>query len=206
MCHDTMYCIDDRQGHRRAGARSKALQYGQGGPAIRLRQAMTRPAARRGVQKSGRARPGWWGESRYNRLYRDRRKAWPLGVSRSMLRHGRACATIRPGGARHCRGGCDTTRSSTRHSARHGRCALRQDREEGHYTAEVGLRHGTWCATTWPTQRATCAQPGPWVCAHCALDLVLTQCTVLSHYLGHCSESLFGTLFMSTVHEVFKKK
>ena len=24
--------------------------------------------------------PGWWGVSRYNRLYRDRREAWSLGV------------------------------------------------------------------------------------------------------------------------------
>ena len=38
-------------------------------------------------------------------------------------------------------------------------------------------------------------------CAPGAPNPVLTQCTVLSHCLGHCSR----TLFMSTVHEVLKK-
>ena len=40
---------------------------------------------------------------------------------------------------------------STLHDLRHGRCALRHGREEGHDTAKGGLRHGTWCATTRPT-------------------------------------------------------
>ena len=35
-------------------------------------------------------------------------------------------------------------------------------------------------------------------CAHCTPDSILTKCTVLSH----CSR----TLFISTVHEIFKKK
>ena len=60
---------------------------------------MTRLAARRGVRHRARdldgwvfrdtincimigERPGRRGPSRYNRLYRDRRKAWPLAVSR----------------------------------------------------------------------------------------------------------------------------
>ena len=39
-------------------------------------------------------------------------------VSRdTMLRHGRACTTIRPGGAQHGQGGCDTTRSRAHWSA-----------------------------------------------------------------------------------------
>ena len=41
-----------------------------------------------------------------------------------------------------------------------------------------------------------CAQAGPWVGA---------LCTRLSFDSVHCSKSLFETLFMSTVHEVFKK-
>ena len=37
---------------------------------------------------------------------------------------------------------------------------------------------------------AVCAQLGP-RCAHCTLDLVLTQCTVYSHCLEHFSWTLF---------------
>ena len=47
-----------------------------------------------------RGRPGWWDVSRYNRLYRYRRKAWPLAVS------------LYNAAPRYGRGGCDTTRSS----------------------------------------------------------------------------------------------
>ena len=43
---------------------------------------------------------------------------------------------------------------------------------------------------------AVCAQPGFRVC---------TLCTRLSFDSEHCSESLFGSLFMNTVHKVFKK-
>ena len=39
-------------------------------------------------------------------------------------------------------------------------------------------------------------------CAHCAPNPVLTQCTVYSHCLEHCS----WTLFMSNVHKVKKKE
>ena len=54
--------------------------------------------------------------------------------------------------------------------------------------------------TTWPSARcdmALCARPRRSVrslghgCVHCAVDLVLTQCTVLSHCLKHCSWTLF---------------
>ena len=55
-------------------------------------------------------------------------------------------------------------------------------------------RHGPACPRPGRCAHAVCAQPGSVECAPCALDSV------------HCSESLFGTLFMSTVHEVFKKK
>ena len=64
-----------------------------------------------------------------------------------------------------------------RHSARHGRARLTTRPYQACYTAQ-------------------CTQVGPRVGA---------LCTRFSFDLMHCSESLFGTLFMSTVHEVFKK-
>ena len=68
------------------------------------------------------------------------------------------------------------------------------------------VRHDTAlssrCARGLGAMRAQCAPSLGHVCVHCALDLVLTQCTILSHCLDRCSR----TLFMNTVHEVFKKK
>ena len=64
-------------------------------------------------------------------------------------------------------------------------------------TAGGGPRHGAQ-RSAWEQ----CAQPGSLGCAPCVLDPVLTQCTILSHCLDHCS----WTLFMNTVHGVFKKK
>ena len=58
------------------------------------------------------------------------------------------------------------------------------------------LRHGKARPATRRSARAVCAQAGPRLGA---------LCTRLSFDSGHCSESLFGTLFMSTVHEVLKK-
>ena len=56
--------------------------------------------------------------------------------------------------------------------------------------------------TTWAL-RAQCACDLGSGCAHCAPNLVLTQCTVCSHCLGNCS----WTLFMNTVHrDLLKKK
>ena len=55
----------------------------------------------------------------------------------------------------------------------------------GHSTAQRAPRH-----------EAMRTRPGPQVCALCtqpSLDLV------------HCSKSLFRSLFMNTIHEVFKK-
>ena len=56
--------------------------------------------------------------------------------------------------------------------------------------AQGARRHGRTCAATRPGQACDTAQCARklgqgWV--HCALDSVLTQCTVLSHCLGHCS-------------------
>ena len=53
---------------------------------------------------------------------------------------------------------------------RHGRAQAVIRPGEGHDTTPGALRQGR------PS-----AQPGPWVCAHCALDPVLNQDTVLSH-------------------------
>ena len=81
-------------------------------------------------------------------------------------------------------------------------------RDMAYYTAgarcdtverKATIRPGEACDTApgVPRQSRPSAQPRPWVCAHCALDSVLTQCTV--------SESLFGTLFMNTVHEHYSR-
>ena len=53
--------------------------------------------------------------------------------------------------------------------------------------------HAAWarCARSVDTARV------PWVCA---------LCTQPSFDSVHCSESLFGSLFMNTVHKVFKNK
>ena len=53
-------------------------------------------------------------------------------------------------------------------------------------------RYDSAHTTTRRSARAAYAQPGPWVGA---------LCTRLSFDSVHCFESLFGTLFMNTVHE-----
>ena len=61
-------------------------------------------------------------------------------------------------------------------------------------TAEGGLRHNRcWatirrhCAPRYGAMRAACAHKLGSRCAPGAPNPVLTQCTVPSHYLGHCS-------------------
>ena len=165
------------------------------------------PQSARAQGSAVRARgPGCWGiVSRYEWTYRDRRAAWPLGCiarqasiqPRTRPRYDRLCA-------QHGRGGCDRTRSSS-HGGRGD-----TTHDTAHDTTECVLRHGQACTTTRPGVRydtaglglrqgavlAQCAQAGPRVGA---------LCTRLSFDSVHCSESLFGTLFMSTVHEVLKK-
>ena len=66
------------------------------------------------------------------------------------------------------------------------------------YTASVRcdtVGHGLGAVRT--RRARACAQLGFRVC---------TLCTQPSFDSVHCSESLFGSLFMNTVHEVFKKK
>ena len=61
-------------------------------------------------------------------------------------------------------------------------------------------------ATTRPNTHhdtALCAQPEQ--SGRAAWVRVCTWCTQPSFDSVHCSESLFRTLFMSTVHDVFKK-
>ena len=68
----------------------------------------------------------------------------------------------------------------------------------GHDHDTVGHRRNTAGegATTRRNARVACAQPRPWVCA---------LCTRPSFDSVPYSELLFGSLFMNTVHEVFKK-
>ena len=70
-------------------------------------------------------------------------------------------------------------------------------------TTERGATIRPRYATTRLAQRAACELPGR--CA-CGLGAVGAQpgfrvCTQPNLVLGHCFESLLGTLFMSTVHE-----
>ena len=94
--------------------------------------------------------------------------------------------------------GLAATHCATRPTTRPVSAATHPQYGRGKATIRSGEGHDTapGAPTTQPVQRATCVQPRPWVCAHCALDPVLTQDTVLSHCLG--------SLFMNTVHEVFK--
>ena len=72
----------------------------------------------------------------------------------------------------------------------------------------LAQRHDTTGTAIWRATRPSarcdtalykqCARSLGSGCAPCAFDLVLTQCTALSH--------CFGSLSMNTVHGVFKKK
>ena len=63
-----------------------------------------------------------------------------------------------------------------------------------HDTEPSAPRHGA-VRVAW-AQYARSQDPG---CAHYAPNLVLTWCTVYSHYFDHCS----WTLFLNNVHGVF---
>ena len=143
--------------------------------------------------------------SRYRELYRDTglgRQAWACN---KVLRHGRA----RPRYGRLC--------------ARHGREALRHDRVST--ATRSGLARDTKCRRR-PATRRPCSTTrqrhgprhgrgrpryGRGVPRHGARSVragwvrVYALYTRLSFDSVNYSESLFGTLFMNTVHEVFKK-
>ena len=97
------------------------------------------------------------------------------GTQRPTTRH--RSAGTRTADAQHGRGACDTALSSAHDNMARG--------------AQSSTRSCVSCVTAGArpaTQRsahAVCAQAGPG-CAPGALHSVLTQCIVLSHYLGHC--------------------
>ena len=127
--------------------------------------------------------------SRYKRLYCDRRARPGVTIQRARAAIQCQCpATWRRElrYARQCDDKALVAQRVTRrawHSTRHGRACARHDQARSTTRRQCAPRHGT----TRSAQREVCAQPGPWVCEHCALDSVLTQCTVLSHCLGHYS-------------------
>ena len=102
------------------------------------------------------------------------------------------------------RHGCDTTRSSTCMRAATRPRYVRDGPETWPTTIyntattrrQCAPRHGAtrpaWALCT----RSVRASRVRWVC---------TLCTQLSFDSVHCSESLFGILFMNTIHEVLKK-
>ena len=121
--------------------------------------------------------------SRYSKLYRD--------TGHSIGAHGQAGSiTILPSSA------VTQPRGRARHGRQHGAGAQRHGATRpGH--AATRPRHGRPQATIRPgtgplhcrlghSVRGLCVQVGPG-CAPGAPDSVLTQCTVLSHCLGHCS-------------------
>ena len=126
-----------------------------------------RPAYARSMRKRARTRPGRW-------VYRDT----TCDTAKHAPRYG-------AGSTRHGQGGCDTARpGARRHNAWHN---TRHDREEGHDTAR-GRPATRRCAHGLGTVRMQHAHNLGLGCAHCALDPVLTQCTVFSHCLDHCSQ------------------
>ena len=112
----------------------------------------------------------------------------------TMLRHGRACTTIRPGGARHSRGGCGTTHSSERGCATTRRTTQRSTRP---VTRSVR-------AATRPRRRPLYGQGRP-----ATRRLVRHDTAGPTRSLGQGwvhTVHLTQSLFMSTIHKVFKKK
>ena len=210
----------DKQGHRHAGARSKALRYDRGG----LRYGRDRPRHDRPARGASNAfsRMTWplGGVSRYNWAYRDKREAWLLEVSRDTN-----FVSLRRGGLvlRHsARHGCDTAQVAPRYGAGSAtiRCRRLAIRPEGqrHCAQQLARGRGDTARAaqrvirpsvhrdTTTTQHLVChdtAGPTHSVCA--AWVRVCTLCTQPSLDSVHCFESLFGTLFMGTVHVVLKK-
>ena len=102
------------------------------------------------------------------------------------------------GGARYGRKGSDTAHSSacggaatlrTRHRPRYGRACVATRPGVGYDTTT------TRCLVRHDTADPACSVRAArvrWVCI---------LCTQLSFDSGHCFESLFGVLFMNTVHE-----
>ena len=99
---------------------------------------------------------------------------------------GWAAGLYRETGATRRRERHDTARAHGNTGPRYGRLCLRHGRPQ------AMPRHGVLCARPWRSARGLCAQAEP-RCAPSAPDPVLDSV--------HCFQSLFGTLFMNTVHE-----
>ena len=111
------------------------------------------------------------GVSRYNQLYRDRSGLGNWLCRYTLLRHGREGTTIWH------------KRRATRPRARDMTRSAREAR------ARPATRPTTGCNTAHDTAglEAPCAQPGSFGCAPMHPTHFWTQCTVMSHFLGHCS-------------------
>ena len=110
----------------------------------------------------------------------------------TMLRHGRACAAIRLRSLRHGAQKCSRAHSNTA--------------GDSFDTTERGLRHDLVCATIQPSVRhdtTPCARPGR--SGRAAWLRVCTWCTQPNFGLSALFQSLFGPLFMNTVHKFLSK-
>ena len=203
LCHDTMYCIVIGKG---TGTQGRAVRpcdtTGEGRQYSQDKPRHGRQLAGACGKARARARLGWWGVSRYNCLYRDRREAWPLrivsryewayrdrraawllGVSRDRPR---PCYTV--GQGRDTAPRYDREARNTTEGAATWRAAALDNMASD--TAGRALQHNHDTAPGAPrysrpsTQRAPSHGLG---CASCAPNPVLTQDTVLSHCLNHYS-------------------
>ena len=190
LSHDTMDCI---------------VTQGWGGWAGRAAGATIRPSML-AIQPCDTAIRG----PRYSR--RARTRAWPLGAGSrykivSWLRGGRPLCrdTVQPRAAIRGSAPYDTTHGALRHARqlatrgvhgfgagcvaiwavtrpRHGQPCLRHGRPQAAKRPTTRPRHGR----PGRSARDLCAQAGLG-CASGAPNPILTQCTIFSHYLDHCS-------------------
>ena len=205
--HDTVHCIVTQS----AGACSRVATTGPGGPATRphdmanmghdtVDRAQGRTAARtqgcaaacaRGLASGGVAiqrvtRPTRWQHARCDMALcaRDKTLCAPaVGVVSRLGRPRRYDTAYQ----------CAWAQRHGRARPRNGRAQARHGRGGGHDMTQCESHDTALCA-----RLERCARAG-WVRV-CALY------TRLSFDSVHCSESLFETLFMSTVYEVFQKK
>ena len=154
-------------------------------------------------------------ESRYSKLYCDTgpgRHGLGARQGRIVARHDTAqwgCDTASPR-ARHGRPARRGERQrahvlvqpqlchDTIFVSRRGRRPLCRDTTAAHATRPGALRQNPMCATTRRCARdlgAVRAQPGFLGCAHYVPNPILTQCTVYSYCLDHCSWTLFTGFF-----------
>ena len=169
MGHDTMCCIVTSMAWARMARCDTVGQACMQGVATRPGGAATRPAYAQGERQRAGARPGHWGVSRYNCLYRGGRVALCLETT--------------------CNTGCDTVRSRAgirRRSA--ATCATRAFVSRYDFVSRQG-RAATWRDSargdTMLCTRPGCSVPAAWVPWVCAL------CTQPSFDSVHCLQSPF---------------